>query len=87
MSLSRRFKLDLVLPRQPERTRDLALARRLVGRGDEVEDLLARWAGRMAFASASIAAETAVANVRTRTVAGRSRVVRERLRGRDDAPT
>ena len=43
------LQVDLVLPRQAERPRDLALARRLVGRGDEVEDLLAasavRWGG------------------------------------------
>jgi hypothetical protein len=39
--LEQALEVDLVLPRQPERPRDLALASRLVGRGDEVEDLLA----------------------------------------------
>ena len=39
--LEQALERDLVLPRQPERPRNLALARRLVGRGDEVEDLLA----------------------------------------------
>ena len=35
-------QLDLVLTREAERARDLALACGLVGRGDEVEDLLPR---------------------------------------------
>ena len=39
--LEQALEVDLVLPRQPERPRDLALPRRLVGRGDEIEDLLA----------------------------------------------
>ena len=39
--LEQALELDLVLPGQAERPRDLALARRLVRRGDEIEDLLA----------------------------------------------
>jgi hypothetical protein len=39
--LEQALQVDLVLAGQPERARDLALAGRLVGRSDEVEDLLA----------------------------------------------
>src|SRR4029079_376412 len=37
------LQLDLVLPGDVECPCDLALARRLVRRGDEIEDLLAGW--------------------------------------------
>src|SRR5258705_1430501 len=39
--LEQRLEFDLVLPRKPKRPRDLALPRRLVGRSDKIEDLLA----------------------------------------------
>src|SRR6185503_6539024 len=39
--LEQALEVDLLLPRQAERAGDLALAGRLIGRRDEVEDLLA----------------------------------------------
>src|SRR3954447_15479626 len=39
--LEQALQIDLLLPRQPKGSRDLALARRLVGRSDEIEGLLA----------------------------------------------
>ena len=39
--LEHALQVDLLFPRKPERPSDFALPRRLVGRGDEVEDLLA----------------------------------------------
>src|SRR6476469_1122690 len=39
--LEQALEIDLVLARKPECPGNLALARRLVGRSDEVEDLLA----------------------------------------------